>query len=143
MKHKTVASTFSNESIFEENQFRSCCFFRILQAKRSSKKEAQFFFSPETISVFLDIIKKRGFCSVLCLGTPTIHEAIKNQLKKCESILMDFDERLSQFFPNNEFCHYNMFNHFFFKSKETYLNFLQASSTGGAYLNCCNKCTDN
>ncbi len=110
--------------------FSSC---RILQAKRSSKKEAQFFFSPETISVFLNIIKKHRFRSVVCLGTPTVHESIKGQLKKCDSILLDFDERLCQFFPQDQFCHYNMFNHFFFKNKEIYSKFLE-NSTGGTNL---------
>ena len=92
--------------------------FRILTTQIASKKEAQFYFSEHSIKTIVENFSKNNFTRVLCIGTPKIHEKIRESYAdKIDSLLMDFDGRLSQFFGKNEFCYYNMFNHFFFGAK--------------------------
>ena len=50
------------------------------------------------------------------MGTPAIHEAIQsrdNSSTGRDSILLDIDHRIAQFYPRSKFVWFNMFNHFF------------------------------
>nr|XP_013815568.1 PREDICTED: zinc finger CCHC domain-containing protein 4 isoform X3 [Apteryx mantelli mantelli] len=67
----------------------------------------------------LDLIIALGFRRVLSVGTPRLHEMIQSKASQEEdfsvrSLLLDIDFRYSQFYTEDEFCHYNMFNHYFF-----------------------------
>ena len=42
---------------------------------------------------------------------------LKSKQTAAEMLVLDIDIRLAQFLPNEEFCHYNMFNHHFFDSE--------------------------
>jgi len=76
---------------------------------------------------------------VVCVGTPRIHESIvssnlKGTAQDIKSILLDIDVRLRPFYDSSSstwgtFCHYNMFNHFFFRDTERdeYLTFLKGN----------------
>lgn len=106
---------------------------RIMDTKSCSKKEAQFYFTSKTLETIVKNFKSNNLCRILCIGTPTIHDAIlMNHSSDMSSLLLDLDFRLCQFYKRNEFCHYNMFNHHFSeeKNKETYLKFLKDSKPG-------------
>lgn len=64
---------------------------------------------------------------MICIGTPKIHEHIKNNCQTMTSILLDFDKRFHNFFGPLEFCWYNIFNnHFYFdEAKAVFHDFLQ------------------
>ena len=110
----------------------------LLISKHSSTKEAQYHFSNDTLEVLVNqfILKDRKI-RIVCVGTPRIHEKIiatklKKRTKSVESILLDIDLRLRPIYDScsstwGTFCHYNMFNHFFFRETEQqdYFNFLK------------------
>ena len=110
----------------------------LLISKHTSTKEAQYHFSKDTLDVLLNqfIFKSNENIRVVCVGTPRIHETIiSTKSKKAEynvqSILLDIDERLGPIYDSCQstwgtFCHYNMFNHFFFREIEQkdYLKFI-------------------
>ena len=97
---------------------KSILFHRILTVQNMSKKEAQFYFSHNTLDTIVKNLLANNLTRVLCIGTPKIHEKIRGSYSdKMDSILLDFDSRLSQFFGKSEFCYYNMFNHHFFGNK--------------------------
>ena len=105
---------------------------RLLKVLDSSKKEAQFHFDPETLDVIYGALRANNVKRVVCLGAPSVHEHIKAKCDKIESILMDIDQRLAQFYPRGEdhpgeFSHYNMFNNYFFDadSRRAFKEFVQ------------------
>ncbi len=63
---------------------------RILEAKAENKKEAQFFFSESSRDYLLKVVKKTGGTHVLCIGTPTLYEALPGSIKK---LFLDIDTR--------------------------------------------------
>ncbi|KAJ8382192.1 hypothetical protein SKAU_G00029700 [Synaphobranchus kaupii] len=85
----------------------------------NKKSNAQYLFADRSCHFLLDLLASLGFNKVLCVGTPRLHELIKirNQETGREvltSLLLDIDFRYAQFYSEEEFCHYNMFNHHFF-----------------------------
>eukprot|EP00062_Callorhinchus_milii_P004986 gi/632943976/ref/XP_007887248.1/ PREDICTED: zinc finger CCHC domain-containing protein 4 isoform X1 [Callorhinchus milii] len=95
---------------------------RLLLPLENKKTNAQYLFADRTCQFLLDIIISLGFRRVLCVGTPRLHEFIQmRQSEKKEPVmrsqLLDIDFRYSQFYSQEEFCHYNMFNHYFFGGK--------------------------
>ncbi|XP_041926246.1 rRNA N6-adenosine-methyltransferase ZCCHC4 isoform X1 [Alosa alosa] len=89
----------------------------------NKKSNAQYLFADRSCHFLLDMLSTLGFRKVLCVGTPRLHELIK--LRNAEgtseamrSLLLDIDFRYSQFYGQDEFCHYNMFNHHFFGGNE-------------------------
>ncbi|XP_029382318.1 rRNA N(6)-adenosine-methyltransferase ZCCHC4 isoform X2 [Echeneis naucrates] len=85
----------------------------------NKKKNAQYLFTERSSHFLLDTLAALGYRKVLCVGTPRLQELIKlrNLEKKHEpvkSLLLDIDFRYAQFYSQDEFCHYNMFNHHFF-----------------------------
>ncbi|XP_051866192.1 LOW QUALITY PROTEIN: rRNA N6-adenosine-methyltransferase ZCCHC4 [Pristis pectinata] len=100
----------------------------LLLPLENKKTNAQYLFADRTCQFLLDLIVSLGFRRVLCVGTPRLHELIK--LRQCEkknpvikSQLLDIDFRYSQFYSEEEFCHYNMFNHYFFGGKSAFEGF--------------------
>ena len=89
----------------------------LLSARSESKHEAQFHFSERTVETIVKNLKAVGLSRIICIGAPKIHEKVRAS-DELESILLDFDPRLSQFFSKEEFCRYNMFNHHFFGGRE-------------------------
>uniref|UniRef100_UPI00398E727E rRNA N6-adenosine-methyltransferase ZCCHC4 isoform X1 n=1 Tax=Pristiophorus japonicus TaxID=55135 RepID=UPI00398E727E len=94
----------------------------LLLPLENKKTNAQYLFADRTCQFLLDLIISMGFRRVLCIGTPRLHELIRvRQSQKKEPViksqLLDIDFRYSQFYSEEEFCHYNMFNHYFFGGK--------------------------
>ncbi|XP_067893367.1 rRNA N6-adenosine-methyltransferase ZCCHC4 isoform X2 [Heterodontus francisci] len=94
----------------------------LLLPLENKKTNAQYLFADRTCQFLLDLIVSLGFRRVLCVGTPRLHELIRmRQSEKKEPVmksqLLDIDFRYSQFYSEEEFCHYNMFNHYFFGGK--------------------------
>jgi len=111
---------------------------RLLTVLDSSKKEAQFHFDPETLDVIYGALRANKVKRVVCLGAPSVHEHIKAKCDKIESILIDIDQRLEQFYPRGEdhpgeFSHYNMFNNYFFDadSRRAFKEFVQRCGSRG------------
>lgn len=110
-------------SLTEKELARPCS---MLQAKSKDKKEAQYFFSQETISLIGETICSQRFTNVLCLGCPSIFESLPTEVRS-KSLLMDIDQRFLDFYSQDEFLWYNLFNGHFFsgvKAATTFQDFL-------------------
>ncbi|NP_001087167.1 rRNA N6-adenosine-methyltransferase ZCCHC4 [Xenopus laevis] len=115
---------------------------QLLHPLENKKANAQYLFADRSCTFLLDTIIALGFRRVLCVGTPRLHELIK--LRACKgttppikSLLLDIDFRYSQFYSEEEFSHYNMFNHHFFGGEAAKLvcqKFLQEEDGNGALL---------
>ncbi|XP_054457207.1 rRNA N6-adenosine-methyltransferase ZCCHC4 [Anoplopoma fimbria] len=91
----------------------------LLRPLDNKKSNAQYLFTDRSSHFLLDTLAGLGYRKVLCVGTPRLQELIKlrNLEQKHEpmkSLLLDIDFRYAQFYSQDEFCHYNMFNHHFF-----------------------------
>ncbi|XP_075233697.1 rRNA N(6)-adenosine-methyltransferase ZCCHC4 isoform X2 [Lycorma delicatula] len=90
---------------------------QFLYLKTNSKGESQFIFSNNTLDVIISALKELHVTKFLCLGTPSIHEKIRED-NGISSLLLDIDHRYNQFYDDTEFCLFNMMNfHFFGNSK--------------------------
>ncbi|XP_075355980.1 rRNA N(6)-adenosine-methyltransferase ZCCHC4 [Mycteria americana] len=105
---------------------------QLLYPLENKKTNAQYLFADRSCQFLLDLIIDLGFRRVLSVGTPRLHEMIQSKASQEEdfrvrSLLLDIDFRYSQFYTEDEFCHYNMFNHYFFggeAARETCRKFL-------------------
>ncbi|XP_077444190.1 rRNA N(6)-adenosine-methyltransferase ZCCHC4 [Stigmatopora argus] len=105
----------------------------LLRPLDNKKSHAQYLFTERTTHFLLNALADLGYNKVLCVGTPRLHELIKTEGKSraMTSLLLDIDFRYGQFYGQEEFCHYNMFNHHFFDgqtSGEAVRAFLRESS---------------
>nr|XP_015305704.1 PREDICTED: zinc finger CCHC domain-containing protein 4 isoform X4 [Macaca fascicularis]XP_028704209.1 rRNA N6-adenosine-methyltransferase ZCCHC4 isoform X4 [Macaca mulatta] len=73
---------------------------QLLYPLENKKTNAQYLFADRSCQFLVDLLSALGFRRVLCVGTP----------------------RYSQFYMEDSFCHYNMFNHHFFDGKVDYDN---------------------
>ncbi|XP_028704209.2 rRNA N(6)-adenosine-methyltransferase ZCCHC4 isoform X4 [Macaca mulatta] len=73
---------------------------QLLYPLENKKTNAQYLFADRSCQFLVDLLSTLGFRRVLCVGTP----------------------RYSQFYMEDSFCHYNMFNHHFFDGKVDYDN---------------------
>ncbi|KAI9558111.1 hypothetical protein GHT06_014864 [Daphnia sinensis] len=91
---------------------------KILDPLDHSKKEAQYFFSEDSIKVILGLLQDAKVSHILCISCPTIFEKLKkDSSKKC--LMLDLDVRYRQFYNPEEYLLYNMFNHHFFDKSES------------------------
>uniref|UniRef100_A0A8C8VL01 Zinc finger CCHC-type containing 4 n=1 Tax=Pelusios castaneus TaxID=367368 RepID=A0A8C8VL01_9SAUR len=115
---------------------------QLLYPLENKKTNAQYLFADRSCQFLLDIIIALGFRRVLCVGTPRLHELIqlkasREQESNIKSLLLDIDFRYSQFYTEEDFCHYNMFNHYFFGGEaahEICRKFLQQDKGEGVIL---------
>ncbi|XP_028330590.1 rRNA N(6)-adenosine-methyltransferase ZCCHC4 isoform X2 [Gouania willdenowi] len=96
----------------------------LLRPLENKKSYAQYLFTERSAHFLLDTVTALGYNMVLCVGTPRLHEFIKlrNLEEKqplIKSLLLDIDYRYAQFYKQEEFCHYNMFNHHFFNGESS------------------------
>merc|ERR1719357_1913406 len=94
----------------------------LLRPLENKKSNAQYLFTDRSSHFLLDTLASLGYRKGLCVGTPRLQELIKlrNVEQKHEpmkSLLLDIDFRYAQFYSQDEFCHYNMFNHHFFNGE--------------------------
>ncbi|CAG4982674.1 unnamed protein product [Colias eurytheme] len=76
-------------------------------------REAQYLFTKKAVSTVLGILKNNKISNILCIGTPSIHEAAQAH-PDFNSILLDYDSRHHQFYEPTKFLWYNMFNNYLF-----------------------------
>ncbi|XP_058526234.1 rRNA N6-adenosine-methyltransferase ZCCHC4 isoform X4 [Ochotona princeps] len=100
---------------------------RLLYPLENKKTNAQYLFAERSCQFLVDLLSTLGFRRVLCVGTPRLHELIRltassDNKSNMKSLLLDIDFRYSQFYMEDSFCHYNMFNHHFFDGKVDYDN---------------------
>eukprot|EP00041_Stephanoeca_diplocostata_P007491 m.106482 g.106482 ORF g.106482 m.106482 type:complete len:709 (+) comp16901_c0_seq4:110-2236(+) len=102
---------------------------QLLAPAAADKSNAQYFFSDSTIQTVLQVLSDQKCHRVLCVGAPSIHEALLDAADKSRSVvsdagnhtepatlatyLLDIDNRFSWFYSQNQFCRYNMGNHSF------------------------------
>lgn len=102
---------------------------KLLNPLDVNKKEAQFFFTYETLNFLESMLSDLQISNILCVGAPRLHEYLKHsKLTKFQTHLMDIDKRFIEFYNDYEFSWYNMFNHFFFEgstAKKNYMEFLK------------------
>jgi len=84
----------------------------------------QFIFDKQTTQFLLQQIEKFNSDSVLCIGTPTIFENLPGHISR---YLLDIDDRFSQFYNEQLYTKFNMFNNHFFTSPEAFREFLNKS----------------
>lgn len=117
--HETI------KNITDKQLLEPSLLFKTLE---NNKAEAQYFFSRNTVEFITALLKDIGFHRIVCIGTPKIHEYIvSEEVPGLSSILLDIDCRYMQFFNGQQFCHYNMFNNYFFggeSSKQNFKDFL-------------------
>ncbi|XP_050351337.1 rRNA N6-adenosine-methyltransferase ZCCHC4 [Nymphalis io] len=82
-----------------------------------NQREAQYIFTKKSVSTVLGIMKNNKISNVLCIGTPSVHEAAQEH-PDYDSLLLDFDTRHHLFYPANKFLWYNMFNNYLFNGNE-------------------------
>nr|XP_019599472.1 PREDICTED: zinc finger CCHC domain-containing protein 4 isoform X1 [Rhinolophus sinicus] len=92
---------------------------QLLYPLENKKTHAQYLFADRSCQFLVDLLSTLGFRRVLCVGTPRLHELIRlkasgDKKSNMKSLLLDIDFRYSQFYMEDSFCHYNMFNHHFF-----------------------------
>ncbi|XP_071441061.1 rRNA N(6)-adenosine-methyltransferase ZCCHC4 [Hetaerina americana] len=88
---------------------------KLLKQLESSKKEAQYMFSDRSVNFIYSTLKKLNVTFVICIGAPRIHEYISVMPSSImKTLLLDIDERYYNFYGSDQFCHYNMFNNYFF-----------------------------
>ncbi|XP_070228328.1 rRNA N6-adenosine-methyltransferase ZCCHC4 isoform X2 [Bos mutus] len=88
---------------------------KLLYPLENKKTNAQYLFADRSCLFLVDLLSNLGFRRVLCVGTP----------------------RYSQFYMEDSFCHYNMFNHHFFDGKaalEVCKTFLQEDKGEGVIM---------
>ncbi|XP_056325494.1 rRNA N6-adenosine-methyltransferase ZCCHC4 [Danio aesculapii] len=95
----------------------------LLSPLDNKKSNAQYLFAERSCHFLLDTLCTLGFRKLLCVGTPRLHEVIKmrnleGKSPVMRSLLLDIDHRYCQFYGQDEFCRYNMFNHHFFDDEE-------------------------
>ena len=73
---------------------------KLLKALDNSKSQAQFHFSQESVEVIVKSIKSQNPSLVICIGTPSIFEALKGQLiSKCPFGFIVWTKIISGFLP--------------------------------------------
>ncbi|XP_029445833.1 rRNA N6-adenosine-methyltransferase ZCCHC4 isoform X2 [Rhinatrema bivittatum] len=88
---------------------------QLLYPLENKRANAQYLFATRSCRFLLELILLLGFRRVLSVGTP----------------------RYSQFYTDEEFCHYNMFNHHFFggeAAREVCREFLQRDGGEGVII---------
>ena len=102
----------------------------LLNPLTANAGNAQYLFDPDTTKFIGSILASKKYTHALCVGTPRIHEILVNG-KKPKSMLLDLDDRHTQFYPPTVFQHYNMAaNHFFEQDGKSYLKkFLKSAKT--------------
>ena len=111
----------------EREQYRRPC-RSLLHPLENRRSNAQFFFSPTFVDYLVNKVILAGpWDSVICIGCPTIFEAVHQSRahKPLSAFLLDYDSRLYSFFSARHMLIYNMFNGHSFSPKryfdETFL----------------------
>ncbi|XP_019497933.1 PREDICTED: zinc finger CCHC domain-containing protein 4 [Hipposideros armiger] len=115
---------------------------QLLYPLENKKTNAQYLFADRSCQFLIDLLSTLGFKRVLCIGTPRLHELIRlkasgDKESNIKSLLLDIDFRYSQFYMEDSFCHYNMFNHHFFDGEaalEVCRTFLQEDKGEGVIM---------
>ncbi|XP_068455737.1 rRNA N6-adenosine-methyltransferase ZCCHC4 [Clinocottus analis] len=107
----------------------------LLRPLDNKKSNAQYLFTDRSANFLLDTLAALGYRKVLCVGTPRLQELIKlrnleQKQEPMKSLLLDIDFRYAQFYSQDEFCHYNMFNHHFFDGEAAALQAFLTESEG-------------
>ncbi|KAF2356636.1 Zinc finger GRF-type, partial [Trinorchestia longiramus] len=105
---------------------------RLVPLKENSKCEAQYLFSERSLSAVVGMVAATGATKLLCVGVPSLHEAVANKETDlaATSMLLDIDTRYRNFFPLTSFVRFNMFNQHFFdgpKARQRVLRFLSGA----------------
>ncbi|XP_028621112.1 rRNA N6-adenosine-methyltransferase ZCCHC4 isoform X2 [Grammomys surdaster] len=99
---------------------------QLLYPLENKKTHAQYLFADRSCQFLAGLLATLGFRRVLCVGAPRLHEQIRltapGEKSNMRSLLLDIDFRYSQFYLEESFCRYNMFNHHFFDGKVDYDN---------------------
>ena len=111
----------SNHNVIKTNYKTVTNPSTLLTSLTSNEGNAQYLFSSDTSKFIAKLISDNKFSHLLCLGTPRIHEMVVGG-KKPKTMLLDLDDRFTQFYPPTVFQHYNMSSNFFFEEDgEKYL----------------------
>ncbi|NP_001388357.1 rRNA N6-adenosine-methyltransferase ZCCHC4 [Rattus norvegicus] len=114
---------------------------QLLYPLENKKTHAQYLFADRSCQFLAGLLATLGFRRVLCVGAPRLHEQIRltapGEKPDMRSLLLDIDFRYSQFYLEESFCRYNMFNHHFFDGKaalEVCKAFLQEEEGKGVIM---------
>lgn len=77
----------------------------------------QFFFTDDCCLNIVNIILELKFKRVISVGCPKIHERLSKN-SPIDSFLLDIDDRFTEYFDNEHYFKYNMFNNYFFEERK-------------------------
>mmetsp|Transcript_11620 Transcript_11620/g.18618 ORF Transcript_11620/g.18618 Transcript_11620/m.18618 type:complete len:315 (-) Transcript_11620:1046-1990(-) len=110
---------------------------KLLGPKTDSRTNAQFLYDEASIRYILKALESVNASNIVCLGTPSLHEAIQEEQERRSmhtkhhrllgedpqrkqrarrSLLLDIDHRLPQFYPDQSCFRFNMINGHFLSS---------------------------
>lgn len=92
---------------------------RLLHADTNNATKAQYFFDDDCVRFLVDTLSRLDFDSVVCLGTPSLHEHLREHAPDVRSVLLDIEQAYEQFYSPAEFCWFNMFNNFHFRGEQS------------------------
>lgn len=104
-----------------------------LPALENDTVEAQYIFTKKSVSCVLGILRNNNIKNILCIGTPSIHEAAQAH-PDFNSLLLDYDTRQRLFHAPNKYLWYNMFNNYLLNGNEdekVLKKFFKSSKDGG------------
>lgn len=87
---------------------------QFIHADVTNTTKAQFFFTEECVLFIANLLRQLKYKHAICIGTPTIHEHLRQKCYDIDTLLLDIEQTYEQFYSVEDFCWYNMFNHFFF-----------------------------
>lgn len=90
---------------------------RLLHADTNNATKAQYFFDDSCVRFLVDTLRRLDFDSVVCLGTPSLYEHLREYAPDVRSVLLDIEQAYEQFYSPAEFCWFNMFNNFHFRGE--------------------------
>ncbi|XP_026761657.2 rRNA N6-adenosine-methyltransferase ZCCHC4 [Galleria mellonella] len=95
--------------------------------------EAQYMFTKKSVGTILGILRNNNVKNILCIGTPSVHEAAQMS-SEFNSILLDYDTRHHLFHAPYKYIWYNMFNNYMFNGnndEKVLKKFFNSSKNGG------------
>ncbi|XP_075149977.1 rRNA N(6)-adenosine-methyltransferase ZCCHC4 [Haematobia irritans] len=97
----------------------------------NDKVQAQYFFDEKSLKFFVNTLHDLRISKVICIGAPRLHAHLLNQWpNNIKSFLLDFDHRFYYFYPDTQFCWYNMCNNHFFDDlqRQEFVKFLKCKN---------------
>ncbi|XP_041979397.1 rRNA N6-adenosine-methyltransferase ZCCHC4 [Aricia agestis] len=109
IKEHRVITPLTDEQLANPSSF--------LPPIEDDQQQAQYIFSKKSVSTILGILRNNQIGNILCIGTPSVHEAAQAH-PDFDSLLLDYDTRHHLFHTPSKYLWYNVFNNYLFNGNE-------------------------